>query len=142
MNALKKASNTLLETFNISLCSELLGETSYFGNTTWNYELAYRTEARIRANPLDSELMHNVNGDITMYAAVEIQGGTPISTYNDKPVIVVKNFGRGYVLVIAEHTIFRNFVEYEPVFHYPDPNLKKFIENILISLGGKEQIGV
>jgi hypothetical protein len=136
------AANSLLESFNISLYSELLGETSYFGNTTWNYEMAYRTESKIEAKPLDSELMQNVNGSITMHAAVEIHGGTPISTYDGKPVIAVKNAGRGYVLVVAEHTIFRNFVKYEPVFTYPDPNLKKFIENTLVFLGGEEQIGV
>ena len=142
INASNKAANSLLDIFNISLRSELLGETSYFGNTTWNYEMAYRTESRINAEPLDSELMRNVNGNIVMYAAVEIHGGTPISLYDNKPVIVIKKSGRGYVLVIADHTIFRNFVKYEPVFRYPDPNLKKFIENILVFLGGKAQNGV
>jgi len=137
-----EAANTLLETFNISLCSELLGETSYFGNTTWNYELAYRVESEIEARPVDSELMRNVNNTIRMYAAVEIHGGTALSTYNSKPVIVAKNVGGGYVLVVADHTIFRRIVEYEPVFRYPDPDLKVFIENILVFLGGEEQIGV
>ena len=51
INASNKAANSLLKTFNISLCSGLLGETSYFGNTTWNYEMAYRTESKIGAKP-------------------------------------------------------------------------------------------
>ena len=74
----------------------------------------------------------------------------PIIIWKGKKIVVdghtrllaAKNVGRGYVLVVADHTIFRRIVEYEPAFRYPDPDLKKFIENILVFLGGEEQIGV
>jgi len=136
------AGNSLLKTFNMSLSGQLLGETSYSGNTTWNYETAYRIETRVEAKPASSELMNDVNGSITMYSATQVQGGTPIAAYKDKPVISIKNIEKGYVLVIGDHTIFRNIAEYEPAFRYIDLNLKQFIENIFTLLGGKEQFGV
>jgi len=135
------AGNSLLKGFEISLSGQLLGETSYSENTTWNYGTAYRINATVEAKPTSNKLMGGVNGSITMYSATEVQGGTPIAAYNDKPVIAIKNVGKGYVLVIGDHTIFRNVVEYKPVFHYLDLNLKQFIENIFTSLGGKEQFG-
>jgi hypothetical protein len=135
------AGNSLLKAFDISLSGQLLGETSYAGNTTWDYEIADQIEATLKAKPTSNELMNGVNGSIAMYSATEVQGGTPIAIYNDKPVITIKNIGKGYVLVIGDHTIFRNIAEYEPVFRYLDLNLKQFIENIFTFLGGKEQFG-
>lgn len=143
MNHTNEAANSLLSDFDISLRGELLGEVSYFKNTSWNYTPAYRIETRIPAKPVDSPLMHDVEGNITLYSAVEVQGGTPIALYNSTtPVIVVKNIGQGQLVVVGDHTILRNFVKYEPVFSYPDPNLKRFIENIFVFLGGREQDGV
>ena len=142
MNHTNEAANSLLRDFDISLRGELLGEVSYFKNTTWNYTPAYRIETKIEAKPVDSPLMQDVEGNITLYSAVEVQGGTPIAVYNSTPVIVVKNIGQGQLVVVGDHTILRNFVKYEPVFSFPDPELKRFIENIFVFLGGREQNGV
>jgi hypothetical protein len=78
-----------------------------------------------------------------MYSATEVLGGNPIATYgNSTPVMAVKKIGQGEVIVVGDHTIFKNFVEYEPVFSYPDPNLKLFLENLFKSMGGREQDGI
>ncbi len=141
-NRTNDAANSLLRNFDISLRGELLGEVSYFKNTTWNYAPAYRIETKIEAKPIDNLLMQDVEGNITLYSAVEVEGGTPIALYNSIPVIAVKNIGNGKLLVVGDHTLFKNFVKYEPVFSYPDPNLKRFIENIFVFLGGKEEDGI
>ena len=142
MNHTNEAANSLLRDFDISLPGELLGETTYFTTTTWNYTPAYWVETEILAKPVDSPLMQDVEGNITLYSAVEVQGGTPIAVYNSTPVIVVKNIGQGQLVVVGDHTILRNFVKYEPVFSFPDPDLKRFIENIFVFIGGREQNGV
>lgn len=136
------AGNSLLKTFGMSFSGQLLGETSYGGSTTWNYQMASQTEATIEAEPMTSELMGNVNGSITMYSATEVQGGTSIATYKDQPVIALKSIDRGYVLVIGDHTVLKNIAEYQPVFRFVDLNLTQFIGNIFTFLGGKEQFGV
>lgn len=134
--------NTLLKDFGMSLNETLLGDMSYFNYTTWGYHLPYMKETRIAARPLKNPLMNNVNGNITMYSAVEVMGGTPIALYNNTPVMAARKIGKGEIVVVGDHTIFRNFVEYEPVFSYPDPNLKKFTENLLTSIGGREENGL
>lgn len=134
--------NTLLDEFGMSMNDTLLGEISYFNYTTWGYHLPYMKEARIAAKPLKDTLMNNVSGNITMYSAVEVMGGTPIALYNTTPVMAIKRIGQGKIVVIGDHTVFRNFVEYEPIFSYPDPNLKKFTENLLGSIGGREENGL
>ena len=136
------AANSLLKTFDIALQGELLGEIGYFTNMTWNYTPAYWVEAEIPATPLEHPLMQEIEEDITLYSAVEVQGGTPIALYNATPVMAIKQLGKGQVLVIGDHTILREFVEYEPVFSFPDPELKRFIENIFSFLGGREQHGL
>ena len=136
------AANSLLNAFDISLKGKLLGEIGYFTPTTWNYTPAYWVETRIPVTPLDHPFMHEIEGDIWLYSAVEVQGGTPIAFYNTTPVMAVQTVGNGQVLVIGDHTILRDFVEYEPVFMYPDPNMKRLIENIFISLGGRAQNGL
>ncbi len=136
------AANSLLRGFGFHLNGLLLGEISYFNNTTWGYRLPYLRETRIQARPEDVPLMSNVSGNITMYSAVEVSGGEPIAFWNGVPVIAQKKVGSGRVVVIADHTIFREFVKYEPVFSYPDPNLKRFIENLFVSLGGREEDGI
>jgi len=137
-----EAANSLLGAFDMSLNGTLLGEIMYFNYTTWDYHLPYMKETKIYAKPLNSSLTQGINGDINLYSAVEILGGDPVALYNSTVVIASKKVGRGQVIVIGDHTIFRNFVRYEPVFRYPDPGFKKLIENILISLGGKEQNGI
>ncbi len=77
-----------------------------------------------------------------MYSAVEVIGGTPIAFYNATPVMAQKYVEKGRIIVIGDHTIFRNFVEYEPIFSYPDPNLLQFIKNLFASLGGRVQNGI
>jgi uncharacterized membrane protein len=136
------AANMLLSEFGMSLNKTLLGDISYFNYTTWGYHLPYMKDARIEARPLNDPLMNGVNGNITMYSAAEVIGGTPIALYNTTPVMAVKKIGNGRVVVVGDHTIFQNFVEYEPVFSYPDPNLKKFLENLLVSIGGREENGI
>ncbi|MGC9445085.1 MAG: hypothetical protein ACP5E9_09210 [Candidatus Methanospirareceae archaeon] len=136
------AANSLLKTFDITLQGKLLGEIGYFTNTSWNYTPAYWVENRIPATPLDHPLMQDLAGDITLHSAVAIRGGTPIALYNGTPVMVIQEVGNGQVLVIGDHTILREFVVYEPVFSFPDPDLKRFIENLLIVLGGSEQNGL
>ncbi len=134
--------NTLLNNFGMSLNETLLGDISYFNYTTWGYHLPYMKETRIAVRPLKNPLMDSVNGNITMYSAVEVMGGTPIALYNNTPVVAVKKIGKGQIVVVGDHTIFKNFVQYEPVFSYPDPNLKKFTENLLTSIGGREENGL
>jgi hypothetical protein len=137
-----EAANSLLKAFDISLKGKLLGEIGYFTPTTWNYTPAYWVETRIPATPLDHPFVQEIVGDIWLYSAVEVQGGTPIALYNATPVMAVQKVGNGQVLVIGDHTILRDFVEYEPVFSYPDPNMKRLIENIFIFLGGSEHDGL
>ena len=139
---LNDAANSLLKKFDIALNNTLLGEISYFNDTTWGYHLPYWKEAKIAVKPLNDQLMNNVDGNITMYSAVEVLGGTPIALYKSMPVISQKRIGRGQIIVVGDHTVFKDFVKYEPTFYYPDPNLKKFIENLFVSMGGKEQNGV
>lgn len=137
------AANALMSSFGMALNSTLLGEISYFNYTTWGYHLPYMKNARISAQPLKDPLMKDIPGNITMYSAVEVMGGTPIALYNNTtPVMAEKSVGQGRIVVVGDHTIFRKFVEYEPVFSYPDPNLKKFVENLFVSIGGREQNGV
>ena len=139
---LNDAANSLLKKFDIAVNNTLLGESSYFNDTTWGYHLPYWKEAKIAVKPLNDQLMNNVDGNITMYSAVEVLGGTPIALYKSMPVISQKRIGRGQIIVVGDHTVFKDFVKYEPTFYYPDPNLKKFIENLFVSMGGKEQNGV
>lgn len=139
---LSHPANTLLSDFGLSLNENLLGEISYFNYTTWGYHLPYMKETRISTRPLKDSLMKDVDGNITMYSAVEVLGGTPIALYNTTPVMAVKNIGRGRIIVIGDHTIFRKFVEYEPIFSYPDPNLKKFVDNLFVSMEGREENGI
>ena len=136
------AANSLLQTFGLHLNETLLGRMSYMNNTTWGYRLPYRIEATIQARPSVDPLMENISGSINMYSAVEVIGGTPIAFYNTTPVMAMKNVGGGKIIVIGDHTIFRNFVEYEPTFRYPDPNLLQFIENLFATLGGRRQNGI
>jgi hypothetical protein len=87
--------------------------------------------------------MKDIDGKITMYSAVEILGGTPLALYNNTtPVMALQSLGSGRIIVIGDHTIFKEFVRYEPVFSYPDPNLKKFIDNLFMSMGGREENGI
>lgn len=145
-NTSNVAANSLIKDFGLYLNGSLLGEISYFNYTTWGFNLPYMVEARIQARPQDTQnnpLMKGLGGNITVYSAVEVLGGKPIALYNNTtPVIVTKDLGRGRVIVVGDHTIFQNFVEYEPIFRYPDPNLKKFIDNFFISLGGREENGI
>ncbi|MFB3763916.1 MAG: hypothetical protein ACE14P_01555 [Methanotrichaceae archaeon] len=134
--------NTLLNDFGMSMNETLLGEISYFNYTTWGYHLPYMKETRIGVRPLKNPLMNEVGGNITMYSAVEVMGGTPIALYNNTPVMAVKKIGKGQIIVVGDHTIFKNFVQYEPIFSYPDPNLLKFTENLLSSIGGREENGL
>jgi hypothetical protein len=136
------AANSLLQSFGLHLNGTLLGKMSYMNNTTWGYRLPYRIEATIQARPSSDPLMKNINGSINMYSAVEVIGGTPIAFYNATPVMAQKFVEKGRIIVIGDHTIFRNFVEYEPVFSYPDPNLLQFIKNLFASLGGRIQNGI
>jgi hypothetical protein len=136
------AANSLLRGFDLHLNNSLLGEISYMNYTTWGYHLPYMREATIQVQPLDHPLTKDIDGKITMYSAVEVSGGEPIAQYGDTPVIAVKKVGDGQVIVVADHTVFRNFVEYEPVFSYGDPNLKTFIENLFESMGGREADGI
>lgn len=136
------AANSLLQAFGLHLNRTLLGKMSYMNNTTWGYQLPYRIEATIEARPSPDPLMKNISGSINMYSAVEVIGGTPIAFYNATPVMAQKNVDSGKVIVIGDHTIFRNFVEYEPTFSYPDANLLQFIENLFVSLGGRSQNGI
>ena len=136
------AANSLLQSFGLHLNERLLGKMSYMNNTTWGYRLPYRIEATIEITPSSDPLMKNINGSINMYSAVEVIGGTPIAFYNATPVMALKNVGGGRIIVIGDHTIFRNFVEYEPTFSYPDPNLLQFIKNLFSSLGGRIQNGI
>ena len=136
-----EAANSLLSCFDMRL-GEPIGEVSYFGNTSWNYTMAYWFEARQEVSPTGGELMKGVNGNITVYSALEVIGGNPLATWRGKAVISEKDYGSGKVLVIGDHTVLRDFVKYEPVFSFPDPELKQFIENIFsILLGGEEQKG-
>lgn len=142
-NTSNKAANSLIEGFNLYLNGTLLGEISYFNYTTWGFNLPYMMQTRISVVPQDDPLMKDLGGDITMYSAVEVIGGTPLALYNNTaPVIVLQDVGSGRVIVVGDHTIFKEFVRYEPVFSYPDPNLKKFIENLFVSIGGREANGV
>jgi hypothetical protein len=136
------AANSLLQTYGLHLNETLLGNMSYMNNTTWGYRLPYRIEATIQARPTSDPLMENISGNINMYSAVEVIGGTPIAFYNATPVMAMKNVGGGRIIVIGDHTIFRNFVEYEPTFSYPDPNLLQFIENLFVTIGGRRQNGI
>ncbi len=141
-NPANDAANTLLKAFDISLNGTLLGEIEYFNYTTWNYHLPYLKETRIQAVPSSSSLMQGVDGPINLYSAVAIKGGDPIALYNSSAVMAEKKVGRGQIIIVGDHTIFRNFVRYEPVFAYPDPGLKRFVENVLATIGGREQNGV
>lgn len=137
------AANSLLVPLGMRLNDSLLGEISYFNYTTWGYNLPYMKETRIGARSLQDPLMDGIWGNITMYSATEVLGGSPIATYgNSTPVMAVEDIGQGKVIVVGDHTIFKNFVEYEPVFSYPDPNLKLFLENLFKSMGGREQDGI
>lgn len=136
------AANSLLSAFDMSLNGTLLGEIMYFNYTTWNYHLPYMRDTKLYATPLNSSLTQGISGNINLYSAVEILGGDPVALYNSSVVIASKKVGRGQVIVIGDHTIFRNFVSYEPVFSYPDPGFKRLLENIFISIGGKEQNGI
>jgi hypothetical protein len=136
------AANTLLQAFDIAFNGTLLGEIQYFNYTTWNYHLPYMRESKIQATPRNGSLTEGVEGAINLYSAVEIIGGDPIAVYNSSTVMAIKRVGRGQVIVVGDHTIFRNFVRYEPVFSYPDPGFKRFFENVLVSIGGGEENGV
>ncbi len=142
-NTSNEAANSLIQNFDLHLNGTLLGEISYFNYTSWGFNLPYMMQTRIQAVPQDDPLMKDLGGNITMYSAVEVLGGTPLALYNGTaPVIVRKNVGNGRIIVVGDHTIFKEFVRYEPVFIYPDPNLKEFIENLYISIGGREANGV
>jgi hypothetical protein len=137
-----KAANSLLRAFDMGLNGTLLGEIMYFNYTTWNYHLPYLKNTKISAKPLNSSLTQGISGNINLYSAVEVLGGDPVALYNSTAVIASKKVGYGQVIVVGDHTIFRNFVRYEPTFRYPDPGLKRLLENMLITLGGKEQNGI
>jgi len=135
------ASNSLLEAFSFRLGGSLLGEMTYFNKTDWGFPLAYMMNPIFQALPADHPLM-NGTGNITMYSAVEVQGGVPLAYYGETPVMALKQIGLGRVIVVGDHTIFRNFVSYEPVFSYLDPGLKRFTENLLQSMGGRARDGL
>ncbi len=142
-NTSNNAANSLIQDFGLYLNGSLLGEISYFNYTTWGFNLPYMQQTRIQITPKGDLLTKGIGGNITMCSAVEVLGGTPIALYNGMtPVMAVQNVGKGQVVVVGDHTIFREFVRYEPVFSYPDPNLKKFVENLFISIGGREENGV
>jgi hypothetical protein len=135
------ASNSLLEAFGMHLGSSLLGEMTYFNETAWGFPLAYMMNPIFQARPADHPLMNGTE-NITMYSAVEVQGGVPLAFYGEKPVMAIKEEGLGRIIVVGDHTVFRNFVSYEPVFSYPDPGLKRFTENLLQSMGGRARDGL
>jgi uncharacterized membrane protein len=135
------ASNSLLEPFGLRLGSSLLGEMTYFNQTAWGFPLAYMVNPVIQVRPADHPLM-NGTGLLTLYSAVEVAGGVPLAYYGQAPVMAIKEFGLGRVIVVGDHTVFRNFVSYEPVFSYPDPGWKRFTENLLQSMGGRARDGL
>lgn len=135
------AANSLLQDFGMHLEGAPLGKISYQNNTTWGFKLPYMRETTIRVRPVNASLTKGIN-EIIMYSAEGISGGDPLAYYNLTPVMASENIGRGRLIVIADHTIFRNIVEYEPVFRYPDEGLKRLIERLFISLGGREQNGI
>jgi uncharacterized membrane protein len=135
------ASNSLLEAFGLRLGSSLLGEMTYFNETAWGFPLAYMVNPVIQARPADHPLM-NGTGMLTLYSAVEVAGGVPLAYYGQTPVMAIKEFGLGRVIVVGDHTVFRNIVSYEPVFSYPDPGWKRYTENLLQSLGGRAEDGL
>jgi hypothetical protein len=142
-NTSNNAANSLLKDFGLYLNGSLLGEISYFNYTTWGFNLPYLQQTRIGIVPQADPLMKDIDGNITMYSAVEILGGTPLALYNNTtPVMALQSLGSGRIIVIGDHTIFKEFVRYEPVFSYPDPNLKKFIDNLFMSMGGREENGI
>ncbi|MDM7913597.1 MAG: hypothetical protein QUS09_10920, partial [Methanotrichaceae archaeon] len=142
-NTSNNAANSLIKDFGLYLNGSLLGEISYFNYTTWGFNLPYMQQTRIQITPQNDSLMKDIGGNITAYSAVEVLGGTPLALYNGTtPVMAVQEFGKGRIIVVGDHTIFREFVRYEPVFAYPDPNLKKFVENLFVSIGGREENGV
>jgi hypothetical protein len=141
-NRTNYAANSMLQDFGLYLNETLLGNMSFFNNTTWGYQLPYKLEPTIQVRPSACSLMSNISGDMRMYSAVEVVGGTAIAYYNDTPVMAFKNIGRGKIIIVGDHTIFRHFVQYEPRFSYPDPNLKQFVENLFASLGGRKQNGI
>jgi hypothetical protein len=142
-NTSNSAANSLIKNFGLYLNGSLLGEISYFNYTTWGFNLPYLQQTRIGIVPQDGPLMKDIDGNITMYSAVEILGGTPLALYNNTtPVMALQSLGSGRIIVIGDHTIFKEFVRYEPVFSYPDPNLKKFIDNLFMSMGGREENGI
>lgn len=142
-NTSNNAANSLIKDFGLYLNGSLLGEISYFNYTTWGFNLPYLQQTRIGIVPQDNPLMKDIHGNITMYSAVEILGGTPLALYNNTtPVMALQSLGSGRIIVIGDHTIFKEFVRYEPVFSYPDPNLKKFIDNLFMSMGGREENGI
>lgn len=142
-NTSNNAANSLIKDFGLYLNGSLLGEISYFNYTTWGFNLPYLQQTRIGIVPQDGPLMKDIDGNITMYSAVEVLGGTPLALYNNTtPVMALKSLGSGRIIVIGDHTIFKEFVRYEPVFSYPDPNLKKFIDNLFMSMGGREENGI
>jgi len=136
-----EASNSLLEALGLVLGSSLLGEMTYFNQTAWGFPLAYMVNPVIQARPADHPLM-NGTGVLTLYSAVEVEGGKPLAYYGETPVMATKEIGLGRVIVVGDHTVFRNFVSYEPVFSYPDPGWKRFTENLLQSLGGRARDGI
>jgi hypothetical protein len=135
------ASNSLLESFGLRLGGSLLGEMTYFNKTAWGFPLAYMMNPVFQASPADHPLM-NGTGSITMYSAVEVQGGVPLAYYGETAVMAIKDVGLGRVIVVGDHTIYRNFVSYEPAFSYPEPGLKRFTENLLQSMGGRARDGL
>lgn len=135
------AANSLLQGYEMHLNGAPLGEISYQNNTTWGFKLPYAREMKIQVRPGNDTLMKGID-EIIMYSAEQISGGHPLAYYNLSPVIAQESIGRGRVIVIADHTVFQNIVEYEPVFRYPDEGLKKLMENLFISLGGREQNGI
>ncbi len=145
-NTSNSAANSLINGFDLYLNGSLLGEISYFNYTSWGFNLPYMQQTRIPVAPVAPEnnsLVEGIDGNITMYSAVEVLGGTPLAMYNSTaPVIVLQDYGRGRIIVVGDHTIFREFVRYEPVFSYPDPNLKKFVDNLFVSIGGREENGI
>jgi uncharacterized membrane protein len=142
-NTSNHAANSLIEDFGMYLNGSLLGEISYFNYTTWGFNLPYMQLTRIQIVPQNDPLMKDIGGNITMYSAVEVLGGTPLALYNNTtPVMALQSLGNGRIIVIGDHTIFKEFVRYEPVFSYPDPSLKKFIDNLFLSMGGREENGI
>jgi uncharacterized membrane protein len=142
-NTSSNAANSLVKNFGLYFNGSLLGDISYFNYTTWGFNLPYMQQTRIQTTPQNDPLMKDIGGNITMYSAVEVLGGTPLALYNDTtPVMATQKLGKGRIIVVGDHTIFREFVRYEPVFAYPDPNLKKFIENLFVSIGGREENGI